>query len=294
MDYEIHIKRTIDYIEENLHEDISLENLAEIACFSPYHFHRIFQALVGESVMEYVRKRRLTYAAERLYYSNEKVLDIAIEVGFQYQVSFNRSFKKVFGVSPVQYRNAKSLSGPLRGKAYLHPKQLTGGSTMELKFVTKPAFHIIGYELKTKTEDGQNNKDIPVFWQHYIQNDLGSKIPGPIKKYEELGICSDFCSETGEFVYVIGKEVANGAEAPEGMSYRSYPEQEYAVFTTPKATDETFSSAIQSTWQHIFAEWFPHSDYEYSGVVDFELYDERCFGAEKVMDIYIPVKKKNA
>ncbi|MGE8081462.1 AraC family transcriptional regulator [Peribacillus loiseleuriae] len=293
MDYVVCIQRTLDYIEENLQEQITLVKLAEIACFSPFHYHRVFQAMVGESVMNYVRKRRLTYAAERLFYTDEKVINIAIDIGFQYHESFNRAFKKFYGVSPKQYRNANRISGPLRGKACLNPKLLQGGPMMEPKLVTKPAFHIIGYELKTKNEDGQNNKDIPEFWQQYMQNKLGCKIPNPIHKNVELGICTNFSPETGEFVYVIGMEVVKGTQAPEGMVCKSFPEMEYAVFTTPKSNDESFSSSIQSTWNYIFTEWFPQSGYEHNGTVEFELYDERCYGSDnKEMDIYIPVKKQ--
>ncbi|WP_141431084.1 AraC family transcriptional regulator [Bacillus sp. 03113] len=297
MDYVDCIKRTLDYIEENLQEQITLMKLAEIACFSPFHYHRVFQALVGESVMDYVRKRRLTYAAERLFYTDDKVINIAIDVGFQYQESFNRAFKKLYGVSPKQYRNANKISGPFRGKACLNIKPLPGGDRMEPKLFTKPAFYIIGYELKTKNEDGQNNKDIPQFWQQYLQNKLGSNIPNPIHENVELGICTNFSLETGEFDYVIGMEVRKGAQAPEGMVYKSFPEQEYAVFTTPKTSEESFSfsSSIQSTWNYIFTEWFPQSGYEHNGLVEFELYDERCYGSEnKEMDIYIPVKKQTA
>src|SRR6478609_5285322 len=180
MNYVTCIQRTLDYIEENLETQITLEKLAEIACFSPFHYHRVFQAMVGESVMNYVRKRRLTRAAERLFFTDEKVIDIALDVGFQYQESFNRAFKKFYDVSPKQYRNARRISGPLRGKAYLTITLLSGGNKMEPKLVTKPAFYVIGYELKTKNEGGQNNKDIPEFWQQYMQNGLGSKIPNPL------------------------------------------------------------------------------------------------------------------
>ncbi|MBS4212826.1 AraC family transcriptional regulator [Neobacillus rhizophilus] len=293
MDYVVCIQRTLDYIEESLNEQLTLEKLAEIACFSPFHYHRVFQAIVGESVMEYVRKRRLTFAAERLFYTDEKVINIAIDAGFQYQESFNRAFKNFYGVSPKQYRNAKRISGPLHGKACLNIKLFPGGHKMEPKLVTKPAFHIIGYELKTKNEDGQNNKDIPEFWQQYMRNQLGANIPDPIHENVELGICTDFNPETGEFVYLIGMEVKEGTQAPAGMVYRNFPELEYAVFTTPKANEESFTTSIQSTWNYIFTEWFPQSEYEHSGSIEFELYDERCYGTEnKQMDIYIPVKKR--
>ncbi|MFA9458425.1 AraC family transcriptional regulator [Halalkalibacter sp. AB-rgal2] len=292
MDYICSIQKSIDYIEENLGEELSLSTLAEIAHFSPFHYHRIFQTMVGESVMDYVRKRRLTSAAERLYYTEEKVITIALEVGFHYQESFNRAFKKCYGISPKQYRNANYISGPLRGKVQLTPKITIGGKRMQPKLITKPKLNIIGYELKTKTVDGQNSRDIPQFWQQYMQNNLCSNIPNPLKPKEELGICTDFCPETNEFVYIIGKEVEQGTKAPSGLVYREFPEMEYAVFTTPTANEESFTSNIQSTWNYIFAEWFPQTDYEHNGTTEFELYDERCYGSEKEMDIYIPVKKR--
>jgi AraC family transcriptional regulator len=290
MDYEDCIQRTLDYIEENLQGRISLEELAELACFSPFHYHRVFHFLVGESVMDYVRKRRLTHAAIRLLNTDEKVIDIALDLGFQYQESFNRAFKKFYGVSPRQYRNTTFIPISLHQKAYLNMSRFTGGISMEMKLVTKPAFNIIGYELKTRNTDGENNLEIPKFWQHYIQNNLGSKIPNPLNR-NELGLCTDYNMTTGEFVYMIGMEVEEGTPVPEGLSYRSFPEMEYAIFTTPKATEENFVQSIQQTWVEVFSKWFPDSGYEHQGSFEFELYDERCYGKDKQIDICIPVKK---
>ncbi|MCM3718974.1 AraC family transcriptional regulator [Fictibacillus phosphorivorans] len=291
MDYKVSIQRTLDYIEENLHERITLEELAELACFSPFHYHRVFHFVVGESVMDYVRKRRLTQAAIRLIESDEKVIDIALDLGFQYQESFNRAFKKNFGVSPRQYRNATFIPKSLHQKAYLSRSSFTGGISMEMKLVTKPAFNLIGYELKTRNVDGENNREVPKFWQHYLQNNLGAKIPSPLNK-NELGLCTDYNMTTGEFVYIIGMEVEEGTPVPEGLVYRGFPKKEYAVFTTPKATEENFPSSIQSTWVEIYSKWFPSSEYEQEGSLEFELYDERCLGKEKQIDIYIPVIKR--
>ncbi|MDM5317365.1 AraC family transcriptional regulator [Fictibacillus sp. b24] len=293
MDYEVCIQRTLDYIEENLNERITLEGLAELACFSPFHYHRVFQFLVGESVMEYVRKRRLSHAAQRLLQSEEKVIDIAFDLGFQYHESFNRAFKKHYGRSPREYRSATVHPVSLHQKAYLNMNHYMGGLNMEMKLIKKPALHIIGYDLRTRNTDGENNREIPKFWQQYIQNNLGVKIPNPLYKNQELGLCTEYNTTTGEFVYMIGMEVAEGTPAPEGMSYRTFLEMEYAVFTTPKASEENFVQSIQQTWVEIFSKWFPDSGYEHDGKVEFELYDERCYGKEnKQIDIYIPVVKK--
>lgn len=82
---------------------------------------------------------------------------------------------------------------------------------------------------------------------------------------------------------------------PADLVCREFPEARYAVFTTPKVTQDQFVASIQSTWKAIFEEWFPHSGYEHAGGAEFELYDERCNSSKNEliqMDIYIPIKEK--
>jgi len=101
------IQQSIDYIEENLKEKISLEDLARRSYLSKYYFHRVFHQLVGETVMEYIRKRRLTEAAEELTESNSKIVDIALKYQFSSQEAFSRAFKRMFKVSPREFRKAQ-------------------------------------------------------------------------------------------------------------------------------------------------------------------------------------------
>jgi AraC-like DNA-binding protein len=103
------IQESIDYIELCLKEDINLEKLAQKAFLSKYHYHRLFHSIVGEPVMEYVRKRRLSEAANELKNTNEKLIDIAIKYQFSSEEAFIRSFKNVFGISPGQYRKDKKI-----------------------------------------------------------------------------------------------------------------------------------------------------------------------------------------
>lgn len=107
MDYREGIQKSIDYIESNLKEKILLEDLAKQAFLSKYYYHRVFHSLVGEPVMEYVRKRRLTEAAKELVESNEKIVDVALKYQFSSQEAFARSFKRMFKVSPGEFRRAK-------------------------------------------------------------------------------------------------------------------------------------------------------------------------------------------
>lgn len=105
MDYFERVRKIVDYIEANLNNDITLDDLARQAFFSSYHFHRIFQTMVGESVMEYIRKRRLAKAAAELRFSDKKIVQIALDYNFNSPDTFTRAFKKYYGMTPEKYRH---------------------------------------------------------------------------------------------------------------------------------------------------------------------------------------------
>jgi len=97
--------RVLVHIQKHLDQPMPLERLAEVASFSPWHFHRIFRGMVGESVKEHVRRLRLERAAQQLRDSNRGVLDIAIEAGYETHESFTRAFAAMFGPPPSIFRN---------------------------------------------------------------------------------------------------------------------------------------------------------------------------------------------
>ncbi|PFE05097.1 AraC family transcriptional regulator [Bacillus cereus] len=297
--YETQIQKAIDYIEVNVMEKQTLSNLARIAGFSEYHFHRVFQALVGDTVMEYVRKRRLARAAYQLSHTEEKILDIALEHGFQSHETFIRAFKKLFQMTPSSYRK-QGIKTPMYYKANVKQRKFNpylGGIQMEFRIEKKPAFHVAGYEMKTSNKEGKNLKDIPVFWDRYLQNNLASNITNRkhTDQYVELGMCTDFNLEAGDFTYIIGMEVTSFDGVSNELAQRTFPEATYAVFTTPKVPHKDMVSSLQQTWKSIFSEWFPHSGYEHAGVTEFELYDERSHEDKSEfaqVEIWLPVQKK--
>ena len=106
-DYAMRINRVLDYMESRLDRPLSLEELARVACFSPYHFHRIFFTHTGERPFEYLQRLRLEKAANLLVMqTGRSVIDIALECGFGNAPAFSRAFKARFGTTPTQWRTS--------------------------------------------------------------------------------------------------------------------------------------------------------------------------------------------
>lgn len=101
------VQAAIDYIESHLTEPIPLEHVASAACFSLAHFYRIFHALVGHSLKEYIRKRRLSEAATRLVTTSEDLIHICFDYQFGSQESFTRAFQSMFGLTPGRFRKMR-------------------------------------------------------------------------------------------------------------------------------------------------------------------------------------------
>jgi AraC family transcriptional regulator len=102
--YRDRIQRVLLYIEAHQDEALSLDELARVANFSPFHFHRIFSGMVGETVKEYLRRLRLERAAYQLRITRQPVVRIALDAGFETHESFTRAFQTKFHSSPSEYR----------------------------------------------------------------------------------------------------------------------------------------------------------------------------------------------
>ncbi len=104
-EYVARINRVIDYIEANLEDELSLQSLAKVANFSAFHFHRIFKGIVGETLNQFIQRRRVEKAACILLGNPAKpITDIALDCGFSGSAAFARSFKETFGVSASEWR----------------------------------------------------------------------------------------------------------------------------------------------------------------------------------------------
>jgi AraC family transcriptional regulator len=278
---------SIAYIEKNIYELITIHDIAREAQYSTYHFCRMFRSLVGDSPKEYLRKRRLTIAADRLVKGETSILDIALDCQFGSHATFTRSFKQHFKMTPEQYRE-KADPFRLIYKDQFSPHMLhhlQNRLIMEPEIVTRSEMNVIGTAHQYQEED----MDLEMWWSAFqhsvyqITNRIGTDAFGIYEEYHESE------SSVG-FSYICAVEVSDFDNVPEGMISRVIPEQMYAVFRHRGSL-----SFLPETLKYIWGSWLPKSNYEYVEKPDFELYapGTQPEDPDHILFLYIPVTRKS-
>lgn len=295
MNYCKAIDCAIEFIEANIKEKLTAQQIAAKAGYSVYHFCRVFVLQKGITLMDYVRSRKLSVARTELA-KGKKITDVAADYGYETPSGFAKSFKKEFGYSPTTYA--------VRMRDVDLQLLLTkiGGYIMEPVIRKKEAFKVAGYGIKTNIATSYT-KDIAAYWDTYAGENLESKMYAQLDppKHGEVGICVS-ATKDENVVYLLGVIVEDFSKVTPDMIKVEVPAAEYAVFTTPAvdltkadtSLNDPLADVVKATWKYIFEEWFPTSEYMYDeSKVDFEFYDERChFRPDATMEIYIPVIKK--
>ena len=149
------MQHVVDYIEENIGEEVTLAHLSRRFNVSEYHFERLFSGIVGKSLKQYILGRKLTLGLERLGTSCDKVLDVAFELGFEYPEVFSRAFKKQFGISPSTYRtNRPAVKG--MDKASIVSRDIMnfmGGVTLKASYIPLEPQELAGFAVDVDTAD---------------------------------------------------------------------------------------------------------------------------------------------
>jgi len=250
------VQRMQDYIEENIHKPISLNDLARCAGYSPFHCARVFKELAGKSPFEYIRKRRLTGAALKLRDEKHKVIDVALDFVFDSHEGFTRAFSKEFGVTPNKYRKNPPpiyLFMPTSVRA-CYTLMLKGESQMEKKQASNTVFVqvIERPERKLILKRGKNAKDY--FW---YCDEVGCDVWGllcSIKEalYEPIGMWLPAAFRpSGTSTYAQGVEVPAdySGVVPEGFEIITLPPCKMMVFQGQPFEDEQFGEAIGDLWK---------------------------------------------
>ncbi|MBP1755228.1 MAG: putative AraC family transcriptional regulator [Firmicutes bacterium] len=269
------LQNAIEYIEKNLAEDIQVKDIAEKAYVSEFHFQRIFSALCGFSVVEYIRNRRLALAARELAGNDVKVIDVAIKYGYDSPDSFARAFTRFHGITPSA---AKEKGALLRDFAPLRIiLSLEGGTMMDYRIEEKAAFTVMGRKRSFNNETAY--QEIPKFWKEHMQ-DGGSEIVCGM-----FGLCID--SNGSNFDYLIADNYLPWKDIPDGYETRTLSAGTWAVFPCKLKN-------LQDTNTKMWKEWLPNcKDYKLVGNYNIEMYAPPCEEdiAESYCEIWLPIEK---
>lgn len=283
------LQKALDYMEENLLEDITIESIANQANASVFHFQRTFTILTDTSVGEYLRRRRLTLAAQELMSTDCKVIDLSYKYGYETPEAFSKAFRRQHGVTPSDAR--KHMGKLTYYNRLIIQVNLKGAEPMKYNIVERESFQVIGMNREFSIVNNQNQTGIPKMWDEFNANgtsdllfDLNNKETKTV-----LGVCVSNNSEnTNQSIdYWIATEY-EGNDIPEGFQSLEIPASTWVMFEVIGPMPD----AMQKAWKQIFTEWFPNSGYENAGTAEIEVYTEDDpFSPDLYSEIWIPIKK---
>lgn len=283
------IGRALGVVEARLlDERLVPADLARAAAFSPWHFHRVFQALTGETPAGYVRKRRFAEICRLLCGTSAPIAVLALDCGFGSQATFTRAFTRAIGVSPGRYRSAGQIApahdfGPLDVEEILARARR---ESMEPRIAHRAAFNVVGMAQRFTPATSSR---IPELWSRFVVR--MDEIPHR-RGAETYGVCIDADPASADepgFTYMAGVEAERIDTIPQGMTALTVPAGRYAVFT-----HRGHISRLKDTVKQIWGRWLPASSQHHLPRPDFEQYDARWDPQTGLgeIDVWVPVAEE--
>jgi len=251
MSYERKLQKVIEFIGKHFDEKLTLDQLSNVACFSKYHFHRLFTAYTGLSLQQYIRWLRLKRAAHQLIVEQDKtIIDIAINAGFESHEAFTRAFKQSCGTSPSEFRSHMSWHA-WEKPPYCLPKQ----GDMKMDVVIK--------EMKTRRLAVREHRGDPrkvgesvnqlMSWAKAQSMDLKPKAG------ESFGFAYDDPKTTAadEFRFDLAITVPEHVKLSGCIVEKRLPAGRYAV-AMHKGSRENIGDTVYS----MYRDWLPTSEEE--------------------------------
>jgi len=280
------LNAVVDYVERNITDEIDLNHLASIACCSAYNFQRMFAFITEVSIVEYIRRRRLTLAALELQHSDIKIIDLALKFGYESPVSFTRAFQAVHGITPSEAKKANTTL-----KAF--PRMtfqiiIKGVSEMNYRIVKTPSFQVFGLEgtVPSNIYGEINFNAIGATWGKYYQNggheqlekdSCNEKLPF----YREMFVMEHMCPihalytckkvDDSNYGYMLCSFVTSESKH-DGYAIFDIPETTWAVI--PSNIDDDCSDlgkTLLGLARRFYTEWLPTSEYEMADGPQFEM-----------------------
>lgn len=284
------LEKAIIFIENKLYEPITGREVANVTSYSYYHFHRYFHIIMGETVGEYIRFRRLTEAAKLLLYTEKNILDIAVSLHFKSHEAFTRAFKNRYGVPPKQYRNNR-IATLIGSKPQLNAKELMyqrNQITLIPEIVVVPSKTIVGIRFETSVANNKSVEQWDIFNKQLIKMKNVFLTSNRYSFFEVSENCeTQIFNEDSQTTEFIGIEADKLKNMNDNMLIKEFIGGKYAKFihTGPVNT-------LYLTYKYIWGTWLPKSNEKLDMRDDFECYTERFLGADNdksQIDIYFPI-----
>jgi len=276
------IEQAIEFIEQNLDKPITLTEIADSTSFSMFYLTRLFNQILGETIMEYVRKRRLTLASRELIKTDTPIIEISLDCGYDSQEAFTRAFKKVFKMTPAKFRK-RGMPIITLERQRLNLANIISRRRFKMKepkIINRESFQIVGMLYRGKNEKGE----IATMWQKFI-----GKHPKRIFEETSYGVCFTPLGEFGEgvFDYIAGFEEKSTIVILDGMVSKIVPGGKWLVFEHKGKLD-----TLGNTYKYIYGQYIPDSKFEPAGM-DIEHYGDRFMddSDDSVFEIWIKIKE---
>ena len=290
-EYVRRVNRVIDYLRQNLDRPVKLEELAEVACFSKFHFHRIFSAVSGETINECTNRLRMEKAARLLRFSHRNLTDIALDCGFSSSATFSRAFRLTYETTPSQFRktgeiqNSKIRKELSTGQEYVLPMSPEEKrAAFPVTLVDLPERQIAYIRVINAFE---MNRVIAAFrtiidW---------SKDQGIFSQGTLFGMTLDDPDVTPAHLYRYEVCFASSSsfECAEGMSRLTLPAMRYAM--TSVSGDLRL---VATAWDFLVRDWLINSAYEPEHAPALEIFRNKEGATDWShfeLDGYFPIKK---
>ena len=275
---------TIEYIEAHLLDELHMPLIAAATGTLESDLQKTFYALTGISIVEYIRRRRLSLAGYELQKGGQSVLDVALKYGYTSPDSFTRAFRQMHGITPSAVKKGGCLLKSYGKITFV--LTIKGVNAMNYKIVKKEAMRIIGFKKWFSTENDSQLTEIPKMWDS-VTEELKQQITTLSNNNGVVGLCADMYN--GGFDYWIG--CMSDKVCPENLEEMTIPASSWAVFEVIGSM-RPLPNPMQDIWKRIYSEWLPNSGYQHAMLPEIEYYSAGDMMAEDYRsEIWIPIKE---